>query len=641
MRKLLCLFSIITYYSIATAQVVSSEQIQETIAKAKKLSYQNRDSALYFANQALQSAEKIDSPRLVFHAYRAIGLINEDNNHLPDAQRAYASALTIADSYLHADEQLTIYTDWAIIHKKLGDYKTALEYHLLTIERAEKIGNWEMAEDGYHGLGTLYSMLSDFNQSVHYYFLSLQAAEKWGNKKGVVLTKQNISNIYMKAKNYDLALKNIAETYNMALNLGDSTRIAAVLGIYGNIETAIGNLDNALSKHTQASAILEKRGDKPRLVGSYMSIGHVYFQQKKYDQAEVYYNRCLALKDFFSNYLRAELHSKLGQLYVAQNKTNKAINAFNESLSITDKFGFKEIAKTNHEALSDIYNKNKDFAKAYQESLAANKIGEILFQETNQKNMTEAQFKFDVEKRDFQIAAQNQQLSQSKMIRWLLVGGLLLTMTLLYITWLQMRKKQEATKRTELTIKELHHRVKNNLQTIASMMRLQARQCQDPSVTAVLLENKLRLETFSMLHQQLYQTDDIQKVDLKPYINSIIDKLQFTYRIPADKIKTHIAIENKLLDVEMAIPLGLMINELLTNSFKYAYPSVSTLELTIDIKNNGLHYADNGSSLPQHFDFDKNTGFGMDLIKSFAQQLKGKYKFYDAKGLNFDVNYAG
>jgi two-component system, sensor histidine kinase PdtaS len=641
MRKQLMLLFVLCFYPpILRGQITPFSDIQKTLEKAQSLSYQNIDSALYIANQTLQAAEKLDSPRLVFLSHRTIGLINEDNNRLQEAQKAYSAALTIADKYLKPNEQLTIYTDWAIIHKKLGQYKTALEYHLLTIEKSEKIGNWEMAEDGYHGLGTLYSMLSDFKQSAHYYLLSIKAAEKWGNTKGIVLTNQNISNIYLKAKNYDMALQNVVTTYNMALKLGDSTRIAAVLRIYGNIETAMGHLDNALEKDKQACVILEKRGDKPRLAETYMSIGHVYFQQNKYEEAQSYYNRCLLLKDFLSNYGQAEFYNKLGQLYNKQNKIDNAIAAFNKSKSITNTFGFKEIAKDDHTALSDIYNKTKDFSKAYQESIEANKLGEILFQETNQKNMTEAQFKFDTEKRDIQIAAQNNQLSQSKMIRWILTGSLLLTLMLLYMTWLQMRKKQAATKRTELIIKELHHRVKNNLQTVASMMRLQARKHQDPSVSAVLLENKLRLETFSMLHQQLYNTDDIQKVNLKPFINGIIDKLQFTYNIPAEKIKTHIAIEDKLLDVETAIPLGLIINELLTNSFKYAYPSVSVLEITIDINSTGLHYADNGNVLTQNFDFDKNTGFGMDLIQSFAQQLKGKYRFYDAKGFNFDVQYA-
>jgi two-component system, sensor histidine kinase PdtaS len=639
MKKIIFLILTFAYTFPSTAQTNASIQIQETIKTAKSLTTQNIDSALYFANQAVHDAQKLDSPRLVFLAYRAIGLINEDNNRLVEAQKAYATALSLAETRLTTNEQFLIYTDWAIIHKKLGQYKIALEYHLLTINKAEKVQNWEVVEEGYHGLGTLYSMLSDFNQSVKYYFLSVQAAEKWGNTEGIVLTQQNISNIYMKAKNYDMALKNIEKTHQLALKLGDSSRIAAVLGVYGNIKTEIGDYNDALVKLLAANAILEKRGDKKRLVNNYLSIGHVYFEQKNYPQANVFYEKCTALKDFFMHYTCAELHNKIGQLYAAQGQIDKAIEAFKASLTTTDRFGFKEIAKENHLALANIYNQKKEFDKAFQESNHVNEVNEILFQESNQKNMTEAQFKFDVEKREMEINAQKTQLYHSQIVRRLLGTSLIVTLFLLGLTLLQIRKKQEANKRIKLVIKELHHRVKNNIQTIASMMRLQAREVKDPSVSAVLLENKQRLETFSLLHQKLYQTDDLQTIDLKPFITGIIEKLVFSYKIPIDKIQTTIFVEDKLLDVEIAIPIGLMLNELLTNTLKYAYPSVDVLHITIDIKNKSLHYADNGTSLPQGFDFCKHAGFGMDLIKSFSQQLKGKYRFYNAKGVNFDMNY--
>jgi two-component system, sensor histidine kinase PdtaS len=618
----------------------AQQTIMGNINKAQDWSVQNIDSALYYAHLALSESQKLDSPRLVFQSYRAIGIIQEDNNRLTEAQKAYESALVLADKSLPEDDKLTIYTDWAIIHKKLGQYKIAQEYHLLTIERAEKMSNWEMVEDGYHGLGTMYSMLSNFNQSIQYYLLSIQAAEKWGNKKGIVLTEQNISNIYMKAGNNEMALKNIAKTYEMAQQLGDSLRIAAVLKIYGNIKIASGDLQDALVKHTQAKAIFIKKGDKSRLAESYLAIGDIYFQLKDFKKAELSFDSCEALVDLLPQYSRADFYNKQAKLFENENQWEKAINSYDKTLAMTNLLGFKELARGAHLALGAIYSKQNKFELAYRHITIADSLGTLLSQDANQKMMTESRFKYDIEKRDLEIENQKKALEYSKWVRLALVFGFSILSILLIFAWRQMQANKKATKHIALLMKELHHRVKNNIQTIASMMRLQARQNSDPSVSMVLMENKARLETFSLLHQQLYRNENVESVNLRPFIESIISKLKFAYAIQDDKIKTHLAIENEELNIDLSLPIGLIINELITNSFKYAYPSVSSLEITIQINHQTLQYSDNGQSLPSNFDFEKNAGFGMNMITSFAQQIKGKYKFYQADGFHFDMIFA-
>ena len=640
-KILLPLLYLLTTQSLFAQNTTAAlAEMRAATQKAKAYSLQNIDSALFFAQKAVSIAQKLDSPRLVFGLQRTIGLIYEDNKKLPQAKEAYKTALNIANNQLSSYEQLMIYTDWAIIHKKLGQYDTAEVYHRMTVEKAEKLGNWEMVEDGYHGLGTMYSMLSDFNKSIEAYHKSIEAAEKWGNTEGVVLTEQNISNIYMKAKNYDMALKNIEKTYNLALKLGDSVRIAAVLKIYGNINMAMGNFAAALEKHLKAKAILEKRGDKIRLSESHLALGDIHFNLKNYAQAQAHFDTCKALSQFLAVYGYADLYQKQGKLYQANNQIGQAIAAFYESLKTTDSFGFKEIARDNHLALAEIFAQKKQFSDAYTHSIAANELSLTLFEEKNQKNMTEAQFKFDVEKRDLRIEVQKKELHQAAVLKWLMLGGLVILLGLLAFTWRQMREKHKANARTEFIIRELHHRVKNNMQTVASMMRLQAREATDPSVSAVLLENKTRLETFSMLHQQLYLNERVETIDLQPFITSMIEKLRLLYNLESkDKLTTELIVKTHELNTDVGLSIGLILNELLTNSFKYATPSVLPLEVFIQVCDKQFIYSDNGNTLPNDFDFQQHEGFGIQLIEHFAQQIKAKHNFSVNNGLRFTMDF--
>jgi two-component sensor histidine kinase len=552
----------------------------------------------------------------------------------------YQNALDLAETKLSIKNKLMIYNDWAIIHKKMKRYDIARHYHFKTIEEAEKIQNWEVVEDGYHGLGTLYSMQSNFDQSILYYLESIRAAERWGNQKGIILTQQNISNIYFKAKNYTSAKENIEKTYRMALGQKDTLRIGAVLLIYGNIELALGNEASALEKHQAAKAIFEQKKDKPRLAQSLFAIGEFFLKKGDYKTAKLYFDQCQQLESVFVPYLSADFYSKLGKMYHAQQQFPAAIEALKKSLAKSDTSRFKEIALANHLELAEIFKTQGKFKIAYEHLDTANQLSKLLFEENNQKNLTEAKFRFDVEKRDLQINTQAQDLASSLKIRYLLGGGILLLIGLLFFTWRQMKAKQTATKRLELLMKELHHRVKNNLQTMVSLMRLQSRQVSDPNALAILNESRSRLEAISMLHQQFYRNDEIHTVNFKSFLEDLIQKLCFAYNFPEETFSKQIEVEDNILNVDTALPTALIINELLSNSFKYAFAETEHPSIRIQLKNNTLLYHDNGKGIDKEVNTNQTaSSFGVLLITSLAKQLNAKHRFYNEEGMGFEMKF--
>lgn len=616
---------------------IKPAQLRDFLKKADIYSGEKLDTALLLADQVFDAAMYLDSPKVAFAALRSKGFFNEDHNRYEAAREAYRQSMAFAENNLGVHDQLNSYNDWAIIHKKLGNFEVAREFHQRAIEGGERSGDWEMVENGHHGLATMFSMMSDFDQSAQSYLASIRAAEKWGNRRGIVLSQQNLANIYMKAKNFPMAQKNIEAAFQLANQLQDSVRIGSVLKIWGNIAMGQAKLDSAYQMHFAALQIFQKKGKKGQASESWLSLAEIFLKQGKFAESTDALKKCGELKTFFSPYSAAYFPQIEGKLWLAKNQPDSAIGAFQESLGKTDKYGFLEIARENHLQLAELFSKKKQPERAFEHAMAATKLDEQIFEAERQKSMTEANFKFDVQKRDFQITTQQKELQQSKQIRGVLAVSVALLLGLLLWAWSQSKQKQTALARSEMLMKELHHRVKNNLQTITSMMRMQVRQISDPVLLAVLNENRARLEMIGALHQQLYQRNNIKTVDFEAFVHDLIEKIEFTYALPGPGLKTEIDIQPAQLEVDIAMPLALIINELLTNSFKYGFAGTNDPTIKIKFLGHQFRYSDNGCGFPTTTLSSEKTGFGHQLISNLAQQLKFEPRFFNENGACFEM----
>jgi two-component sensor histidine kinase/ligand-binding sensor domain-containing protein len=188
----------------------------------------------------------------------------------------------------------------------------------------------------------------------------------------------------------------------------------------------------------------------------------------------------------------------------------------------------------------------------------------------------------------------------------------------------------------ELLIKEIHHRVRNNLQTISGLLQLQKGTLKDEQLLAVLNEGQSRINSIALIHQSLYQTDDLVSIDFKPFLSELSNKISELFDSYKREFVLSIEMEDIHFDVETSIPLGLILNELLTNSLKYAFDENGLVHVSIVIReispfNFELIYSDNGPGLSEHINLIKPSTLGLRLIKGLAGQLKGKidYTFQD------------
>lgn len=198
----------------------------------------------------------------------------------------------------------------------------------------------------------------------------------------------------------------------------------------------------------------------------------------------------------------------------------------------------------------------------------------------------------------------------------------------------------------EVLLKEIHHRVKNNLQIIVSLLNLQLSKFNDPNVVDAINETQNRIVSMSLVHQKMYQTNDSVAVDMKNYVDSLYDNVHLLFKgqLPNVNLINNIP-DGAKFDVESAIPLGLMINELITNSFKHAFdeskaPNVIRFELAIENRQYSLTYKDNGKGLPKDLEERSTDSLGLELIQALADQINGKVNLYNNDGAIFEITFS-
>ncbi len=261
---------------------------------------------------------------------------------------------------------------------------------------------------------------------------------------------------------------------------------------------------------------------------------------------------------------------------------------------------------------------------------------------------------YEKEKFETELAHQKDITQEKEARNWLIFGmfGILAISGFLIFSY--TRKKKQAKKLEEknkiinqqldekqLLLKEIHHRVKNNFQIIASLLELQSKGIEDEKALELAKEGKNRVKSMALIHQRLYQNEDLL-IELDDYIRMLVDDISKTYGKDATTKVTY-NVPNYKFDIDTAIPLGLIINELITNAYKYGFTSSEQL-LNVSINKVSkeeyvLEVKDNGVGLPEGFNFEKAKSLGLRLVRQLSKQLHGKTVYSNENGCSFKISF--
>ncbi|MBU7025862.1 MAG: PAS domain-containing protein [Theionarchaea archaeon] len=209
------------------------------------------------------------------------------------------------------------------------------------------------------------------------------------------------------------------------------------------------------------------------------------------------------------------------------------------------------------------------------------------------------------------------------------------------------RKRSEkikaSLKEKEILLQEIHHRVKNNLQIVSSLLNLQSQYIKDKKYAEMLRESQNRIKSMALIHERLYQSENLAKINLNEYIKTLVHTLIRSYKVSTERIELQIDVEDVSFGIDAAIPCGLIINELVSNSLKHAFPDRKGKIAVILHSVDGiieLTVSDNGVGIPEDIDFKNTETLGLRLVTILAEdQLNGKVNLIKSKGTTFHITF--
>lgn len=520
------------------------------------------------------------------------------------------ACITLSDKLERTSHKAWAHVYKAQAHEVLGDYKTmALNYHE-AIELFAKIKDTAGLARTYNQLGYVELKLSDEERAMNYFKLALSMAH------------------YVPIDNKRAELYAGVGTLFLELNSPDS---------------AIGYLRKGMT-------FIEERPDSYTKARIKLAIGQYHLQKQNFNSAFNYFKQSLQMTRRLGSVRRTiPILRQLGELYIIKGVETKALHFLTEALELSLQIGNKSEIAECYQSLARCHEHFEDVKKALFYYKMTESMEDSIFNEDRFKSMAlvQARFEFNNKMREVEIS-QEETLVEERMIRYFWIAIALLTLGLSIASAFAYRTKvktnealREQNAEKDILIKEVHHRVKNNLQLITSLLNLQRDKVEDPETKKALTESSNRVKSMAMVHHKLYQEADVSKVNFEDYLNELIEYLA-TGLQPFDvKVKYNLFCDEISFNLQTAIPLGLIINEVITNSLKYAFSNKEEGNITIRASKEPEHIfiiiTDDGVGLPQELDPSKSNTLGMHLIRLLAKQIKAEIMVRTGRGTKFEI----
>ncbi|AWM12788.1 hypothetical protein DI487_02150 [Flavobacterium sediminis] len=595
---------------------VDTLQVQILLSLSEELDETKTDDAILYAKRALEKAIKLKFPEKILEASFLLGKIYNNTSDFDLSETYLKKALAIAN-----DQKDYIYIGdchfyMARANLIRNNFPESIKHLNWALQAYEKINDKVKIARVFNSKAILYGKQSRHDQELEYYNKALHSLDGLESKdaewlKHIIST--NLAYNHLDNKEYKKALSIFLDSY-LKLKEEQSNHSAGSARGVGASYLKLNQLEKALEYFNIALEIYKKTGNKSGLGDINREIGYVYFLEKNYKQAEQYTL---------------------------------------EGLKYSTQIGELESIKFCHENLARIYNESAKYKLAYENELLYKKYSDSMFNIEINNRVYELQKQYEFEKEKELLAQEQLQKEKASKVRaekqqmliYIIVISLIVLSVLTAAIYYNLKenKKQrkivEAQKEMiqrslyekETLLREIHHRVKNNLQIISSLLNMQSKDVKNDDILYLLKEGQNRIQAMSLIHQKLYQSEDIDKVDIENYVKDLTTFLSQMYIGDSKRITVNIYAHKCKFDFETAVPLGLVINELVSNAYKHAFIDQSQGTIKIEIESLGdldyeLKVSNNGIPLPEDFSMENQKSLGLKIVSILSRQLRGSFE---------------
>lgn len=576
-----------------------------TVNPQKAIGYYGQAYKLSLPNPAHDSILKATVAADLSSMYQSIGDSSSETKWL-------GIALAISQNITDAGTLNTVYTVAANHYSMAEQYPQAIAYSQKLILLGIQANNNLKTGSGYVSMGNLYFKMGQQRTSIYNYTKALSYAGARPPKNGEQEDYEEVvegafiglSQVYFELKVYDSSLYYANKGLEQAFARNDFDGECILLNATAYALQKLNRYAESIAYARRALKIAEDNNITYHLPNAWGGLAMGYAGMGQKDSALLY-----------------------------GKKTEDLVEKISTS---------KEDMVDVYTMWATIYESLHDYKKAWeykQKELDAYKV--FRDNEVN-KAINQNDIAFGTRQKDQQIETLNEITKRQRLTQWAIGIGLVITAVAAIGFWLSYRNKRRATKileqsnrEKEIFLKEIHHRVKNNLQIISSLLYLQFKDYKDEKMVEALQQAQQRIKSMALVHNKLYEKQDVVHVYLKEYINDLASGILASNN-PAGK-KINISVEENssaTFSLDTSISIGLILNELITNSCKYAFVNRAegNIEIKLDQVENKyrLHIADDGSGLPG--DFENRNSLGVRLVKNLARQMGGEASFTTGGG---------